>query len=29
MSRAKGERMVGLFKNNCNVFDTGLKKVTP
>jgi glyoxylase-like metal-dependent hydrolase (beta-lactamase superfamily II) len=30
MSRAKGERMVGLFKNNRNVFETGLKKkVTP
>jgi glyoxylase-like metal-dependent hydrolase (beta-lactamase superfamily II) len=30
MSRAKGERMVGLFKNNRNIFETGLKKkVTP
>jgi glyoxylase-like metal-dependent hydrolase (beta-lactamase superfamily II) len=30
MSRAKGERMVGLFKSNRNVFETGLKKkVTP
>ena len=30
MSRAKGERMVGLFKNNRNVFEAGLKKkVTP
>ncbi|MGH9810532.1 MAG: MBL fold metallo-hydrolase, partial [Terriglobia bacterium] len=26
MSRAKGERMVGLFKSNRNVFETGLKK---
>ncbi len=30
MSRAKGERMIGLFKSNRNVFETGLKKkVTP
>jgi glyoxylase-like metal-dependent hydrolase (beta-lactamase superfamily II) len=30
MSRAKGERMIGLFKNNRNIFETGLKKkVTP
>jgi glyoxylase-like metal-dependent hydrolase (beta-lactamase superfamily II) len=30
MSRAKGERMVGLFKNNRNIFETGLKNnVTP
>src|SRR5246127_762389 len=30
MSRAKGDRMVGLFKSNRNVFETGLKKkVTP
>jgi glyoxylase-like metal-dependent hydrolase (beta-lactamase superfamily II) len=30
MSRAKGERMVGLFKNNRNIFENGLKKkVTP
>jgi glyoxylase-like metal-dependent hydrolase (beta-lactamase superfamily II) len=30
MSRARGERMVGLFKNNRNIFETGLKKkVTP
>src|SRR6202008_842753 len=26
MSRAKGERMGGLFKNNRNIFETGLKK---
>src|SRR6185312_11963145 len=30
MSRAKGDRMVGLFKNNRNIFEKGLnKKVTP
>jgi len=30
MSRASGERMTGLFKNNRNIFDAGLKrKVTP
>jgi glyoxylase-like metal-dependent hydrolase (beta-lactamase superfamily II) len=30
MSRASGERMTGLFKNNRRVFETGLKKkVTP
>lgn len=30
MSRAKGERMVGLFKNNRNIFEAALKKkVTP
>ncbi|MBN9586569.1 MAG: MBL fold metallo-hydrolase [Afipia sp.] len=30
MSRASGDRMVGLFKNNRRVFETGLgKKVTP
>jgi glyoxylase-like metal-dependent hydrolase (beta-lactamase superfamily II) len=30
MSRASGERMTGLFKNNRRIFDTGLKKkVTP
>ena len=30
MSRAKGDRMAGLFKNNRNIFETGLnKKVTP
>jgi glyoxylase-like metal-dependent hydrolase (beta-lactamase superfamily II) len=30
MSRAKGERMIGLFKNNRNIFETGLKNnVTP
>src|SRR5215472_2026237 len=30
MSRAAGERMVGLFKNNRNIFEAGLKKkVTP
>jgi len=30
MSRAKGDRMVGLFKNNRNIFENGLKKkVTP
>jgi glyoxylase-like metal-dependent hydrolase (beta-lactamase superfamily II) len=30
MSRASGERMVGLFKNNRNIFEAGLKKkVTP
>src|SRR5246127_1161570 len=29
MSRAKGERMVGLFKNNRNIFETGLKKKVP
>jgi glyoxylase-like metal-dependent hydrolase (beta-lactamase superfamily II) len=30
MSRATGERMVGLFKNNRNIFETALKKkVTP
>jgi glyoxylase-like metal-dependent hydrolase (beta-lactamase superfamily II) len=30
MSNAKGDRMVGLFKNNRNIFDKGLnKKVTP
>lgn len=30
MSRAKGDRMIGLFKNNRNIFEAGLKKkVTP
>jgi glyoxylase-like metal-dependent hydrolase (beta-lactamase superfamily II) len=30
MSRATGDRMVGLFKNNRNIFEAGLKKkVTP
>jgi glyoxylase-like metal-dependent hydrolase (beta-lactamase superfamily II) len=30
MSRASGERMTGLFKNNRRIFETGLKKkVTP
>jgi glyoxylase-like metal-dependent hydrolase (beta-lactamase superfamily II) len=30
MSNAKGDRMVGLFKNNRNIFEKGLnKKVTP
>jgi len=30
MSRARGERMVGLFKNNRNIFEVALKKkVTP
>jgi len=30
MSRASGERMIGLFKNNRNIFEAGLKKkVTP
>jgi len=30
MSRASGDRMTGLFKNNRRVFETGLKKkVTP